>query len=124
MQLGGEQSNHPTGHSEEELQALIDTLKICDLDIGEQNIENLIKLIRRYANVFARNSQEVGHVRLMKVGIDVQGHPPLRVKPYRVSPTERNVIKAEVEKMLRIESSPSQFQNGISRTCYILFIVV
>lgn len=28
------------------------------------------------------------------------GHPPIRVKPYRVSPTEREIIKAEVEKML------------------------
>ncbi len=116
VQLGGEQSDNPTGYTEEELQQLIETLKIRELDIGQQNIDNLIKLIRQYASVFARNSQEVGHVRLMKVGIDVQGHPPIRVKPYRVSPTERGIIKAEVEKMLQagiIEPSTSAWASPV-----------
>ena len=116
VQLGGEEPDKPPSYTEEELQALIETLKIRELDIGQQNIDNLIQLIRRYATVFARNSQEVGHVRLMKVGIDVQGHPPIRVKPYRVSPTERNIIKAEVEKMLQagiIEPSTSEWASPV-----------
>jgi hypothetical protein len=61
----------------------------------------LKELISTYANVFAKNKEEIGCVNLIKVGIDVQGHPPIRVKPYRVSPHERDIIKVEVEKMLK-----------------------
>jgi len=106
----------PDGYSEEDVTKLIDTLKIRELDIGEEHIGNLIKLIRKYASVFARTSEEVGQVRLMKVGIDVQGHPPIRVKPYRVSPTERGIIKVEVEKMLSsgvIEPSTSAWASPV-----------
>lgn len=116
VQLGGQDAETATGYTEQELDNLIKTLKIEELDIGPEHIANLIKLIRRYANVFAKTSQEVGNVRLMKVGIDVQGHPPIRVKPYRVSPTERDLIKEEVEKMLRagiIEPSTSAWASPV-----------
>jgi hypothetical protein len=116
VQLGGEDQAHSTGYSEQEFETLIETLKIRELDIGENHINNLIQLIRRYANVFAKTSQDIGNVRLMKVGIDVQGHPPMRVKPYRVSPTERGLIKEEVEKMLQagvIEPSTSAWASPV-----------
>jgi hypothetical protein len=60
------------GYSEEDVEKLIETLKIRELDIGEEHIGNLCELIRKYASVFAKTSEEVGQVRLMKVGIDVK----------------------------------------------------
>lgn len=102
VQMGGkEKENFASRYTAEELDKLIEVLKIKELDIEDEHKERLVRVVKSYANVFAKSSEEVGHVHLMEVGIDVEGHPPVRVKPYRVSPTERNVIKVEVEKMLR-----------------------
>jgi len=91
---------HSSNYTAEEIENLIQVLKIDELEITPKSKTLLKELIATYANVFAKSKEEIGCVNLMKVGIDVQGHPPIRVKPYRVSPTEREVIRIEVEKML------------------------
>ena len=45
------------GYSEEEVEKLIDTLKIRELDIGEEHIGNLCKLIRKYASVIRQDKR-------------------------------------------------------------------
>jgi len=94
-------SNHSSNYNSEEIKQLIEILKIDELEITQHSKDMLKELISTYANVFAKNKEEIGCVNLIKVGIDVQGHPPIRVKPYRVSPHERDIIKVEVEKMLK-----------------------
>lgn len=100
VKLGEASPDYASNYSEKELDKLLEDLRIESLDLPEEAKTSLRQLVAKYANVFAKTKTEIGHVSLMKVSIDVQGHPPIRVKPYRVSPAERNIIREEVEKML------------------------
>lgn len=98
--------------TEEEFRTLFAELKIDELDVSDADKARLTQLIRQYAPVFVKDSTQMGEVNLLKVSIDIQGHPPIRCKPYRVSATEREFIRIEVEKMLQagvIEPSTSAF---------------
>ena len=89
-------------YSNSELDELIENLKINEIeDISEEQRQRLVSVVKRYANVFAKHPEEVGNVNMLQVTIDVQDHKPIRCKPYRVSPKEREIIRVEVEKMLR-----------------------
>ena len=103
-------------YTDGELDTLFGTLKIDELQVDEKHKDSLRKIIAQYANVFAKTKEEVGQVSIMRVAIDVQGNLPRRVKPYRVSPKERMIIKEEVEKMLRsgvIEPSTSEWASPV-----------
>ena len=75
---------------------------------AEQKIQ-LTKLITKYMDVFALNSQELGTTSLVKHVIDTRNHPPVR-QSVRCTPFAlRNKVDGMVQEMLTQEViQPSQ----------------
>jgi hypothetical protein len=69
----------------------------CQLD--DEQKDELHGLLRQFHNLFVDKPEDVGCCNLLEHEIDVQGHPPIRSRAYRVSPEQRDVIEEEVQKM-------------------------
>lgn len=81
-----------------------EVLKQVKLDptcLTPQQFSNLKKLIKNFSCLFTAHPRGPGTTQVVQHHIDVQGHPPLKQRPYRVSQNEREVIKKFVSEMIQ-----------------------
>ncbi|UYV60444.1 hypothetical protein LAZ67_1001171, partial [Cordylochernes scorpioides] len=80
-------------------------------NLSPKEQEDLKQILIRYADLF---SPRLGRTNLAKHRIDTEDAKPIKHKPYRVSPKERDIIKDQIDEMLkegiiRPSSSPWSF---------------
>ncbi|UYV60974.1 hypothetical protein LAZ67_1002957, partial [Cordylochernes scorpioides] len=80
-----------------------------DLTLSQKN--ELRQVLSKYSDLF---SSKLGKTNLAKHRIDTENAKPIKHKPYRVSPKERDIIKEQIQDMLqegviRASSSPWAF---------------
>ena len=69
-------------------------------DLNEQQQETLQRLFKKYRDVFAVDQSELEHTNIIEHHIDLEHNRPIRSKPYRASPQDRQKIKDHIEEML------------------------
>ncbi|UYV80091.1 hypothetical protein LAZ67_18001653, partial [Cordylochernes scorpioides] len=80
-------------------------------NLSPKEKEDLKQILIKYADLF---SPRLGRTNLTKHRIDTEDAKPIKHKPYRVSPKERDIIKDQIDEMLkegiiRPSSSPWSF---------------
>jgi dUTPase len=76
------------------------SLDDCDLDVGQKS--DLLKMLSKYRDVFALSSSELGCATAVKhCIITPPTEPPVKSRPYRVRPQEREIIATKIEEMLK-----------------------
>ncbi|UYV66656.1 hypothetical protein LAZ67_4002457 [Cordylochernes scorpioides] len=80
-------------------------------NLSPKEQEDLKQILIKYADLF---SPRLGRTNLAKHWIDTEDAKPIKHKPYRVSPKERDIIKDQIDEMLkegiiRPSSSPWSF---------------
>ncbi|UYV76584.1 hypothetical protein LAZ67_14001277, partial [Cordylochernes scorpioides] len=80
-------------------------------NLSPKEQEDLKQILSKYADLF---SSRLGRTNLAKHRIDTEDAKPIKHKPYRVSPKERDIIKDQIDEMLkegiiRPSSSPWSF---------------
>ncbi|UYV82272.1 hypothetical protein LAZ67_21001524 [Cordylochernes scorpioides] len=80
-------------------------------NLSPKEQEDLKQILIKYADLF---SPRLGRTNLAKHRIDTEDAKPIKHKPYRVSPKERDIIKDQIDEMLkegiiRPSSSPWSF---------------
>ena len=107
------------GNEEEELEELIEWKFEGKVDIGEglteYQLELVNKLLKDNKNMFAKEIKDLGECKLGKHKILLEDERPIYQMPYRRSLNDREIMKKEVEEMLkagiiRPSKSPWSFQ--------------
>jgi hypothetical protein len=93
--------------------------KLCQIindKLNEEQIRQIDKLVNEeYADLFS-NSKRPTQVVNVEHEIDTMNAKPINCAPYRASPSEREIIKSQVETMLRdgiIRKSKSPWASGV-----------
>ena len=68
--------------------------------ITEKQKEKLDKLIKENEDIFSRDKSDLGRTGIIKHTIDTGNTKPIKQRSYRITPKEKEIIKAEVDKML------------------------
>ena len=76
-------------------------LDVNDTDLSPDQRTRLRALLRKYDDVFAYNSQQLGNSPVVKHTIDTGQHPPIRLRSYRTSPANKEEIDKQVDEMLQ-----------------------
>ena len=85
-------------------------------DLTEIQQSQLTNLLQKYRDVFAFTSAELGRTDLVQHTIDTGDSPPVRQRPYRTSPVNRQEIDRQVEEMLEqgiIDHSTSPWSSPV-----------
>ncbi|UYV78077.1 hypothetical protein LAZ67_16000034, partial [Cordylochernes scorpioides] len=69
-------------------------------DLSEEQQSQILSILKRYEKIFDKNNEPVKQTSVTKHKIETGNHQPIKHRPYRVSPTERQAIQTEVDKML------------------------
>ncbi|UYV83325.1 hypothetical protein LAZ67_23000532, partial [Cordylochernes scorpioides] len=72
-------------------------------DLSEEQQSQILSISKRYDKIFDKNNEPVKQTSVTKHKIETGNHQPIKHRPYRVSPTERQAIQTEVDKMLDAE---------------------
>jgi len=91
------EANEISTPSTENLKALIDK------SLNHNQKEELHQLLKQFNACFKADKQSATHQKKIQHQIRTASHPPVKHRPYRVSPMERRIIQEEVEKMLKNE---------------------
>ncbi|UYV82809.1 hypothetical protein LAZ67_22000949 [Cordylochernes scorpioides] len=86
-------------------------ISMISTDLEETKKNRLLMCLNEFADIFDFEKKSFPASGEIKHKIDTSDYPPVRQRPYRVSPAERRVIQSEVEKMMetkiiRPSSSP------------------
>ena len=76
----------------------------------------LRRLLSYFRSAFAFEPSELGHTHLLKHDIELTDETPFRYRPYKVSYTEREEIRRQVEEMIRngvIQEADSPFASPV-----------
>ncbi|UYV80677.1 hypothetical protein LAZ67_19001352, partial [Cordylochernes scorpioides] len=87
-------------------------------DLSEEQQSQILSILKRYDKIFDKNNEPVKQTSVTKHKIETGNHQPIKHRPYRVSPTERQTIQTEVDKMLDagiIRHSESRWSSQIYR---------
>ncbi|UYV69112.1 hypothetical protein LAZ67_6002474, partial [Cordylochernes scorpioides] len=69
-------------------------------DLSEEQQSQILSILKRHDKIFDKNNEPVKQTSVTKHKIETGIHQPIKHRPYRVSPTERQAIQTEVDKML------------------------
>jgi transposase InsO family protein len=86
--------------SVEHYEELLRVLEVDQMPLSDQEKGMVRDLIREYQDCFALKMDQLGKVNILKAQIHTGSHPPVRCQAYRVGPKERELIEAEIQKML------------------------
>ncbi|UYV69036.1 K02A2.6-like, partial [Cordylochernes scorpioides] len=86
-------------------------ISMISTDLEETKKNRLLTCLNEFSDIFDFEKKSFPVSGGIKHKIDTSDYPPVRQRPYRVSPAERRVIQSEVEKMMetkiiRPSSSP------------------
>ena len=88
-------------HSSQEYENIARELgfDLLDSDITPQQKFQLLQLIGRNRNVFATNLSKLGRTKLYEHTIDTGDHPPVKSRPYRVTPVMSKEIDKQIDEL-------------------------
>ncbi|UYV61424.1 ACE [Cordylochernes scorpioides] len=75
-------------------------ISMISTDLEETKKNRLLTCLNEFADIFDFEKKSFPVSGKIKHKIDTSDYPPIRQRPYRVSPAERRVIQSEVEKMM------------------------
>ncbi|UYV74048.1 hypothetical protein LAZ67_11001970 [Cordylochernes scorpioides] len=78
-------------------------IPMISTDLEETNKNRLLTCLKEFADIFDFEKKSFPVSGKIKHKIDTSDYPPVRQRPYRVSPAERRVFQSEVEKMMEIK---------------------
>jgi hypothetical protein len=86
-------------------------IDLSDADVSESERGRLAAFLIANRDIFATSLDEMGVTHLAEMTIETGSHPPIKQRPYRVSPNMKDEIDKQVDKMLnngiiRPSSSP------------------
>lgn len=106
-QSGGKANNKRTKdeiekelRSDEHYQELLKVLEVDTMPLTDHERDMVRELVKEYQDCFALKMDQLGEVNILKAQIQTGTHPPVRCQAYRVGPKERELIEAEIQKML------------------------
>ncbi|KZR96838.1 Uncharacterized protein APZ42_008606, partial [Daphnia magna] len=70
-------------------------------EIPSKEKQALLELLENHAHLFAFKTEDLGKTGLVKHTIDTQGKGPLRSRPYRNSPRQKEVAEEIIQELLR-----------------------
>jgi transposase InsO family protein len=88
------------------------SVSLKDLTIGEDltpdQHQQLVELLKRNTDIFAKHDFDIGRTNLMKAKIETGNSYPVRKKPYRTPFAYREEVKEQIDEMLKAKLiSPS-----------------
>ena len=88
-----------------DVQAFDDACKQFNIgsNLSEYEKRRLTELLNKYSDVFAWSNRELGQTHLVEQEIDTGDAIPIHQPPYRVSHSEREIIREQVRDMLETE---------------------
>lgn len=86
------------GNVKAELSAL--GIEIQESDLTDNQKDNLVEFLLKNKDIFAKDASELGLTNLGSMNIDTGNHPPVRMRPYRVSPQIKQEISRQIHDML------------------------
>lgn len=69
-------------------------------ELSPEQQTRLRALLQQYDDIFAYNSQQLGNSSVVKHTIDTGSNPPIRLRSYRTSPSNKEEIDKQVNEML------------------------
>ena len=87
-------------------------LDLSSVKVPEDHRKEVINLIQRNKDIFAKNDFDLGQTDTVKMKIDTGDHPPIRLRPYRTPLTSRPIVDKAIDDMLQagvIERSNSEW---------------
>ena len=87
-----------------------------DSKLSSQQNEAIKHLINSYSDIFADDLTEIGSTQLVEHKIQLTDSTPIKSKPYKVSPKERQIIEEQITEMLEqgvIRPSQSPYSSPI-----------
>ena len=105
---------------------------ITDVDVPEKYRSSVVNFLRKHGDLLASKDSELGqlgHTKTVKMKINTQGHPRIKLRPYRTPINSREVVDKAVDEMLeanviRRSNSPWSFpvvivdkKDGSKRFC-------
>ncbi|UYV66538.1 hypothetical protein LAZ67_4002004, partial [Cordylochernes scorpioides] len=75
-------------------------ISMISTDLEETEKNRLLTCLNEFSDIFDFEKKSFPVSGEIKHKIDTSDYPPVRQRPYRVSPAERRVIQSEVEKMM------------------------
>ena len=76
------------------------TLNNLNFDLPEDQRIKLTEIIQQFHKIIAKDNNDLGSTDIIKHTIDVQGNPPIRLKPYRPPFKQKEEINRQIEEML------------------------
>ncbi len=71
-----------------------------DADISEEEKRQLLVLLGKNRDVFAKDLSELGNAQVAPHKIDTSDAPPVKLAPYRVSPDKKEEIDRQIQEMI------------------------
>ena len=93
-------------------QAEHEDLNLTDLSVPLESRDMDSKLVTANKDLFAAKDFQLGRTSVVQMKIDLNGHPPIKLRPYRVPLQNKPVIDKALDEMLEagiIRKSTSNF---------------
>ena len=76
-------------------------VKLRSKPIKKGTAQKIDELCERFAEVFSKNSEDIGRTNLITIDIDTRDHPPICQKPYMLALKHYKWVEKEVEQLER-----------------------
>ena len=67
-------------------------LNFQEINVPEQYADRIKKVLTRNSDIFAEKDSQLGHTNTVKLKINTEDHPPIKLRPYRAPLNNRRVI--------------------------------
>ena len=67
-------------------------LNFEEINVPEQYADRIKKVLTRNSDIFAEKDSQLGHTNTVKMKINTEDHPPIKLRPYRAPLNNRRVI--------------------------------
>ncbi|CAC5412555.1 unnamed protein product [Mytilus coruscus] len=72
----------------------------CEINVPREHKSIIEKLISKNKDIFATKDSELGHTDTVKMEIETENHPPIKLKPYRTPLHKRQIVDQAIDEML------------------------
>ena len=94
-------------HSVKEINELTNQSKIetcdwsSDVDAPAVYKSTIVDFLKKNQDLFAAKDSDLGHTDTVKMKIDTQNHPPIKLRPYRTPLKDREMVDNAIDEMLQ-----------------------